>query len=399
MKYLELTEAPLADFDIVGDTTTAGSFNYQDLKAMQNEKWKTKVYKAFSKTPYDFNIYLYNAPEGIANIGKQRYPNSPKNFPVQVNNLEKLSDFVGVREISLISQIIGKPIPNYETSITVLLVENEGAERVSLTPWIMAHRVVHALMYSSFPEIEEEIRFLYNNFINDMERVFLWSKAYSEKMKQLYGNYERISYIAEILSKFKSGRMGKLSNSGEFIIESITQYLVTGSISYNRIEIDDEGRSKPITDPLLKIAREIKFTSTEHPREDFIKYVLKKEFTKIPKREPRVRYIGYDRDGDAVVSMGEYHNTEERIKKYQDEFGYTFKKIIPTKAAIQKWSSYKSREQELNKLWVDYRYDGLLGNGKTATDTSDEIIDAFEKQLTQYIIKLLDSCVGKAVVL
>jgi len=60
----------LLDFKIYGDLETPGSFCSDDLKAIRNPKWIKKLFNAFSKSQFDFNVYLYNVKDGIASFGR-----------------------------------------------------------------------------------------------------------------------------------------------------------------------------------------------------------------------------------------------------------------------------------------------------------------------------------------
>jgi hypothetical protein len=126
MRWKEINEAPLADFGTYGDLDTEGSFRPGDLKAMQNPKWIEKVDNYLKKCPRDINLYLVNK------AGNREF--------VTISELD------GVQPLSVVEKIIGKKVPNSEQSITVVLMHNEGAERIALTPWIVAHRIAHALL-------------------------------------------------------------------------------------------------------------------------------------------------------------------------------------------------------------------------------------------------------------
>jgi hypothetical protein len=129
MRWKEINEAPLADFGTYGDLDTEGSFRSGDLKAMQNPKWIEKVDNYLKKCPRDINLYLVNKAGN-------------RDFLL-------ISERTGVQPIQVVEQIIGKKVPNSEQSITVVLMHNEGAERIALTPWIVAHRIAHALLTPS----------------------------------------------------------------------------------------------------------------------------------------------------------------------------------------------------------------------------------------------------------
>ena len=67
---------------------------------------------------------------------------------LEVRNLDNLKKYVGVNPISLVARLIGKEPPEASKSITIVMVENESTNRISMTPWILAHRVGHAVIYA-----------------------------------------------------------------------------------------------------------------------------------------------------------------------------------------------------------------------------------------------------------
>src|SRR5580765_6403646 len=100
MLWKQLVEAPLADFGAVGDPETPGSLRADDLRAIRNPKWREKVYRAFQKTPYDFNVYVYNGPEGIAPVGRGY---GFVGDPIKVNDLKNIGKYVGIQPLRVIS--------------------------------------------------------------------------------------------------------------------------------------------------------------------------------------------------------------------------------------------------------------------------------------------------------
>jgi len=410
MWWKDLREAPLADFGAFGDTDTPGSLRADDLRAIHNPKWREKVYRTFRNTPYDFNVYVYNAPEGIAPVGRGY---GFVGDPIKVNDLKNIGKYVGIQPLSVIRQLIGKDPPNAEDSITVVLVENEGADRVALTPWILAHRVVHAMLYSAQSDPVrgmqpgqnlqisvhvQNIFKLFSTMFNDIEKSFDQSAHHKHKFMNLEGTSERINEFAKLIATFRSGRMGKLSNPGEFIVESITQYLVIGKVTFQRPILDDEHRTPPL-DPtidteLLAMARE-KFTDKDR----FVTTALQQKYRiKNPPRKPdlnRESYTAFNQQGQAVAAFG-----PDRVEKYRDQ-GYRIQRSPPpTPQAIARYNRFAKRVSELENLYDTWQADGMLQPPRqTNTDRLDQRLDRYEQQFNDEIAALLKSCVGKALVL
>ena len=335
-----ILESPLADFSFHGDPNTPGSFRDEDLRALRNDKWLTKVKNIFLKTPYNFNIYLYNAPEGVVkNIGK-RAEN------VKVIDLANLYEYSGVRNISIVENIIGKKIPDSENSINVLLVENEGSNRISLTPWIVAHRVVHAIF-----EAEPTEHFFdddYGNFVRELSEII--SNDFENNINISSINIS--SLALSLIGKFRSAKLQLFNNNiGEFVTDSVTQYIVQGSITYNRPQIGDKNRK--IDDPLLPLARKC-----------------------------------YK---DAIVN-GRWH--DYAINQFVT---MVLKRKFLTNTTTQQTAEYIKREDELTEMYNNWRADGMLR--ETPQEEADALIENFEQKINDFANQLLDAVVGKAIIL
>jgi hypothetical protein len=105
MKYRELIESPMADFETFGDMSREGSFRPDDLKAINNPKWKAKVVKAFEKVPYPVNLYLINGDEN----GKVRYEVGKVGFDkYYARDLANLGQWAGVRSPKFVENMTRK---------------------------------------------------------------------------------------------------------------------------------------------------------------------------------------------------------------------------------------------------------------------------------------------------
>ena len=238
-----LYEAPLADFDMIGDPDTEGSFRTDDLKKFRNPQWREKIVRAFQRTPYKFNIYMMNGAEGRVAVGDQN--------PVEVRNLSNLERYVGIQPMALVTSLIGKVPPDTADSITILMVENEGTNRISLTPWMLAHRVGHALIYAGQAERSDgglsadlarfqTVRGFFstmNTMLNAAGDMLEGSLKYDDLKWEKKA--ERAFRVAKMIGKMRSARTGNLASIGEFFIETIAQYLTTGAVSFNHPDIDD----------------------------------------------------------------------------------------------------------------------------------------------------------------
>jgi hypothetical protein len=229
MRYHEICEAPLTDFGAYGDLSREGTLRSDDLKAVQSPKWQEKLSNFFSRTPYNFNIYVYNGGED----GRIHFPHPTpgrKGTDLKVTDLIYLENFSGVYYPDLFQRTFGFVPPDYQGAISVMLVENEGNDRLPLTPWMVAHRIAHALNMPSRDDFFDHL--------TDAEIKETWKNAFTGMVKFrdvmcefLGGDY---SDIAALIGKTRAMRSRKLSNPGEFFMEMITQYIVQGSLTFNR---------------------------------------------------------------------------------------------------------------------------------------------------------------------
>lgn len=226
MRYHELAEAPLNDLELHGDLDNEGSFRASDMRAIKSPVWQLKAKNAFAKTPFVFNVYLYNGENGIVDFSTE----DGYEHKLNTRELKHLSDKVGHGLIpeTLISKLIGRPY-NGKGFITAILFDNEGSNRLGLTPWILAHRISHAIEEGDYAiEFVKRVRSLMAELNDGAD----------------FSRSERNSYIywMPIVGTMRSARNGDLATSpGEFAVELMTQYLIQGQITLNAPKPSDFG--------------------------------------------------------------------------------------------------------------------------------------------------------------
>lgn len=198
-----LDEAPLADFDVRGDRDNEGSFAAPDVKAFNNERWLKKVENHFSRTPYDFHIYLFNAPKGEFKI--TRSDGSVGTFTgTFLNGRLTTQD-----QFETLEELVGR-VPVNRDGISIVMTDNEGSDKITLTPWILAHRVAHALLIDT-------------HGFSPASRFYLVTNDLVNKISD-----DDIPY-GDVL-KFKSAA-NQETRVGELCVDLLTQYIVQGSIT------------------------------------------------------------------------------------------------------------------------------------------------------------------------
>lgn len=242
MRYREITEAPITDMSFHGDLETAGSFRASDLKMMRSQVWNGRVVKAFEKCPYDIGLYFVNGPE----MGKIDF--STPLFKSTVRTT-RAYEYVGLHAPGWARIVLGGKLPEgWENRVNVILTQNEGADRVGLTPWMVAHRMGHCFLESNgrpenrvFAAYEGAASNILVSLVANMEAHLL-------KAGMIPSNYEsddsRVNKVAPFLSPFRAARDGNLRNVGEYLVELMAQFLTSGRVTFKRIEIDGPARMR-----------------------------------------------------------------------------------------------------------------------------------------------------------
>jgi len=255
MRYSELLEAPIDNYELVGnwgDQEKANSFHDpKDRRAVQSPKLQAHARKMFGNTDHVLNFFFINAPgmRKFSEHGFMEKTDVAKNFPLVVERIEE------------------KGIDTSE-SINVIFVSNSGANKVPMTPWIMAHRIGHA--------IQADIR----GFIR---RTGAWHDYeielydYIKRILSDYYNYDldRTKFVSDkSLAKFYEaiGTMKSAVNNNlggrpyEFVYELFAQYITTGDIKFRTMPMSFGIRGnkysfKPDPDDNDSVQKQLEYTS------------------------------------------------------------------------------------------------------------------------------------------
>jgi hypothetical protein len=214
--FENLVEMPLKTYKLVGDFDKQGSFRMTDRKTVSNPKVRIKAEKFFSKCEYDFNLYFGNI-RGLGKLGEGG-SFSPEKFT------KTFTKYLG-------EETVNKIIENREDAINILFVDNDGADKVPMTPWIMAHRLGHALQRDQ----------VYNNGIwREYESEF--RTVMSDIFQNYYGKTFRMNdstpndvqcALFNAIGTQRSSRKGRINRAYEFLYELFAQYITLGKIKLN----------------------------------------------------------------------------------------------------------------------------------------------------------------------
>lgn len=216
-----MNEAPIGEFDLVGDFSKGTSFKRKvDRDILTSPKGQVKIRKIWKNTPIDFDMFFINTKHAA------KY-DSPV-VETGVVDLEFVRKYFG-------DEVADKINPS---SCTIIYTNNYGDEKVMMTGWILAHRLGHAIIRGD-SELSKEMNF----FISEAERI--WAQlldtvfGYQTPYRHDYSNIGRDEDIKRALfnslGTMRSAREGKILRPNEFYYELFAQYLLKGKITFNDI--------------------------------------------------------------------------------------------------------------------------------------------------------------------
>jgi hypothetical protein len=208
MRYAELFEAPIGDIAKI-DTDKPrgrswGTFDDIDRRLINHPKMDAKLRTLFEKAPVKIDlVFIQNKPSEFSGLG------------------DKIKSFLRKNGVTV--------DPN---AITIVLTENDAGDgRIPMTPWIIGHRLCHAILDS----FDEEKHALEQRAANIVKSYLGYDSL---------GGYH--SKIWDELGTFGAARDGKVRGINEFVVESMVQYLSRGKITYNVVEPLNELRTRKL---------------------------------------------------------------------------------------------------------------------------------------------------------
>jgi len=226
MRIQDLFEAPLADYQPLGDFNSPGPFrNPIDKKLATHPVAISKVYKFFENTDYDFRIFVCN----ISGTGKHAESG--------IATPEKIKNIFGAEA--------DKILANHDDAITIIYVGNSGADRMPLSPWIMAHRLGHAIQATNrirgsayaWKYAEETFFENVNKILREWYGLDIRSNKYDSNLNAIYCG------LFNAIGTQRSSQTGQINRAYEFMYEIFAQYLQSGKITF-KLPPDNIGYGK-----------------------------------------------------------------------------------------------------------------------------------------------------------
>lgn len=215
-----ITEAPLADYQPIGDFNKPGPFYGKVDKALVTHPvTKMKAEKFFNKTPYNIRLFFSNL------TGTGKFSEHGEMDP---------------ETVKIIFGDDGEQIlDGHEDAITIVFVGNKGTAKVMLTPWMMAHRLGHAIQAQlrggSRGREHHPWQYGEQAFFTEVNNML---KEYYGKSGQRGGQLKfeltpEYNALFNAIGTQRSSRSGDIKRPYEFLYEIFAQYLGTGKVTFN----------------------------------------------------------------------------------------------------------------------------------------------------------------------
>lgn len=225
-----IVEVPVTDYELIGDFSKPGAFRDPEHKLVTHPVHIQKVKNFFEQVPVDFRFFMVNAPRagqiyrkaGLTREWGEVTPDQVRAaFPEQADRI----------------------LADTDESITVIYLGNYGNKKVIMTPWIMAHRIGHAIQASN------PVGGLYGGTVQDPTSD--WGRAESyffgaiyKILQEVYGipiRNNRMDYtyrqqynaLFNAIGTQRSSREGQIFRPYEFFYELWTQFLKKGELTFN----------------------------------------------------------------------------------------------------------------------------------------------------------------------
>jgi hypothetical protein len=218
-------EMALSTYKTMGDFDKPGPFTGADKKLVPHAKNIEKATKFFEQTPYDFRLFFSNIP-GTGKYGEYG--------PMTPDQIRKIFG-ADAEEI----------IQGSEDAITVVYVGNRGEAKVMLTPWVMAHRLGHAIQAGArgtraghvWTAAEKHFFTTVNSTLAEhYGKVDRGPSSYLGRPKAEQANINltpEYNALFNAIGTQRSSRSGQILRPYEFLYEIFAQYLGTGRITFN----------------------------------------------------------------------------------------------------------------------------------------------------------------------
>jgi hypothetical protein len=229
MKAIQsMQEMALKNTGLVGDFTKDGSFKGPDRKIHLGKNRVSQLQNFFKNTEIDFNIVFFNSPIYSGYSG------------LCFSTEQDLIDFLKYRMRASDDEVF-KTINSFSTGeINMLVTNNEGNLSVPLSPWIVAHRISHALS-TEYTEYEYNFKDVFVKTIIEMMNAVFDSNQTDYQLAIDDSNAVWYHHAAHTFGTMRSATTKKIVEGGgsEFFHELFAQYIYNGKVIFKHSGFSD----------------------------------------------------------------------------------------------------------------------------------------------------------------
>jgi hypothetical protein len=241
MRLRSLIEAPVEDYTVMGDfTRPSRSWKPTDRRILPHPSNVRRVKNFFRNSPFDIRMWIVHSKDATKYADPQ----------VGIVSI----DWLKVNMPDIITGLMKTPqgLDGLGSdSINIIYTNNTGTQWIPLTPWMMAHRMGHAIFQPEKESLDGlytswEVRKMYDidkylsKTIDEILQVYNHYNAkikyYNDFYRKSIGYIQNTTFINRLLCAIgttKACREGKIDNGYEFIYECFAKYLITGKLKFN----------------------------------------------------------------------------------------------------------------------------------------------------------------------
>jgi hypothetical protein len=217
-----ISEAPIDNITKVGNWQKSSSFSHKsDRNIINSPHAIQKMYQKWSKTDYHFDIFFVN----------DKRVNS-----WEFTEVGEVSEEFVREKMKLTPEEL--PLRSGDEVITIIYTNNKGSERVSMTPWVMAHRFAHAILATDRKKGTQN--YYLNHIVESLKGImkdFDFTGISRRLAPGFYGvptnTKDVVNFFYSIL-KFRSAREMDIRNFYEILFELFAQYIIEGKVELKR---------------------------------------------------------------------------------------------------------------------------------------------------------------------
>lgn len=208
-RWIAICEAPIGDIYTHGDFSQPGSFRADDL-TLSTPKRQDKIKRILQKAPVVIDLHFVNQEHRV-----------DINWHLDPVHAQKWLGFLSAEQAEERWGVKLVPRPD---AVNVVVLQNEGDNRVPMTPWIIAHRIAHMFNYTHKLSIDR----LSQNFLNSLEQV-------QDEYKRGESRYRPQFYeLAKVFGTTRACREGLITRGRtfEWLWDCFAQMCVIGTINF-----------------------------------------------------------------------------------------------------------------------------------------------------------------------